>query len=872
MSDVLQTKFSLIRDAAIMKGLEPALSMYLSLKIISNDEATQFRNWYHAEINEVGKGGPVLEWNHEGWYPGAQDTDPTWSHFKTVMEREGKTEQIPPVHTASDKLVSLTPDPSDGPRTSRGLVVGYIQSGKTTNFTAVAAKLADLDYRMVIVLAGIHNALRKQTQDRLYDYLIPENKGRWFALTGSSSDFDLSALNTEDKSSKLEAASYIRNTGKTSLLVVKKNHVVLKKLLKWLSEENAVKALKDHRILIIDDEADQASVATRTINPLIREILSLMPRSTYIGYTATPFANVFINPHDGDDLYPRDFIYSLPQPEGYFGPEVVFGRSSLSDDEEGSEGYDMIRIIPAEDEFLLRPQSSDEVDSFVPVLTSELKNAISWYLLATAARWHRGGPVNSSMLIHTSLNTNVHRAYEGLLKNERERIELALKHEDFDEIDRLKRLWESETSRVPSEVWGRTTESFEEISAQLLPVLQDIRIIIDNSRSEIRLNYEEREFNSIIAVGGNTLSRGITLEGLVSSLFLRPTNTYDTLLQMGRWFGFRNGYEDLPRIWTTSSLRSAFRHLALVEHEMRSDIAMYELQKLTPLDAGVRIRTHPSLRITAKMGAASPAATNYSGARLQVRLYKSKDLEWLQNNWDAGLRLIQDASRTAKPHLTKNGDMVYKGVHVGAILRFLDSYDILEGQPELDKGMLEKYIMNRNGEVDPSLIRWNVAISSGSLEKATFGTHEINFVNRAPLADDNPTIADIGTLMTPRDLIIDLSDDIKREAKFRQEERGPFKEHEMKLLRMKSNEAADRGLIVLYPIDRYSKPTQTRARNLRRDMEAMHHILGLGIVFPQDQSTDAKHGAVRSTHVAVDPTPFPEEAEIESEIFEETGE
>src|SRR5699024_9857456 len=267
-----------------------------------DDEAEQFRHWYKAGVDRVGEGGPVMTRTREGWYPGAQSTDPTWSYFVNTMEEEGKDFQLPSVHESSDAIVGLTPDPAVEPCESKCLVVVFIQSGKSTNFTAVAAKLADLDYRMVIVLAGIHNALRRQTQDRLYHYLIPANKGRWFPLTSSSSDFDLSSLNDNDKTTKHDAAAYLRNPGKTSLLVVKKNHVVLKKLLKWLSAPEAVKALQNQQVLIIDDEADQASVATRSINPLIREILQLMPRSTYIGYTASPFANVFIDPNDSTDL------------------------------------------------------------------------------------------------------------------------------------------------------------------------------------------------------------------------------------------------------------------------------------------------------------------------------------------------------------------------------------------------------------------------------------------------------------------------------------------------------------------------------------------------------------------------------------------
>lgn len=860
MHDRLNEKFNLIRQNAIQMGLEPAISQYQSFGFINDEEAEQFRHWYKAGVERIGEGGPVIKRTREGWYPGAQPTDPTWSHFVKTMEDEGKDFQLPSVHESSDIIAGLTPDPAAEPYASKGLVVGFIQSGKTTNFTAIAAKLADLDYRMVIVLAGIHNALRRQTQDRLYHYLIPENKGRWFPMTSSSSDFDLSSLNDTDKTTKHDAAAYLRNPGKTSLLVVKKNHVVLKKLLKWLSVPEAVKALKNQQVLVIDDEADQASVATRSINPLIREILQLMPRSSYIGYTASPFANVFIDPHDSTDLYPKDFIYSLPQPDGYFGPEVLFGRDVLDRTNEDIDGYDMIRMIPEADEFLYRPKTKDEEDGFAPVMTGELRDAISWFILATAARWGRQGRVDSSMLIHTSFKTSVHKSYEPVIERELDRLKRAIASSDQAELERLRNQWEKETDSAPASDWGRESETFEDVFQRVPEVLEDVRIVIDNSKSDERLDYDDREFNTIIAVGGNTLSRGITLEGLVSSIFLRPTNTYDTLLQMGRWFGFRNGYEDLPRIWTTDSLRKAFRHLSLVEYEMRSDINLYQLRHMTPKEAAVRIRTHPSLRVTAKMGAAQPARISYSGARLQIRYYKRDDVEWLENNWDAGLALVQAAGRHSKASTLKNDSVLFMNVPVGEILKFLDRYEILPDQADIDREMLEKYITERNGADHPQLTRWNVAIRSGQRAVQDFGGYDIPFVNRAPLKDPSPT-ADIGTLMTPQDLVIDMPEMSTKEAK-------SYTEAELKLKRLDSDATKDNGLLVLYPIDKDSEPTTKNAKAVRYQMGTDAHVLGIGIVFPQDNLSESEKASVRSTHLAVDVSAYPEEVDIDEDVFE----
>src|SRR5699024_7595672 len=190
--------------------------------------------------------------------------------------------------------------------------------------------------------------------------------------------------------------------------------------------------------------------------------------------------------------------------------------------------------------------------------TPAVFDAVHWFVLATAARRARGDHGHSSMLVHTSFHTRVHDVYRKALSAEIVRIAEKLDSGDEELIGRLRRQWESETVRVPASDWGRTGEPFETIATRLQEVVNDIVVVADHSYSEKRLQYDEDEPTTVIAIGGNTLSRGLTLEGLVSSLFIRPTKTYDSLLQMGRWFGFRTGYEDLPRLWTTRVLHEAF--------------------------------------------------------------------------------------------------------------------------------------------------------------------------------------------------------------------------------------------------------------------------------------------------------------------------
>lgn len=864
--------YSLVRTQALKVGIDASVQEFLDLGVITDDQAERFRMTYKRGVDRVGRGGPVMKNPLNEWYPGAQEDDPSWAFFTEKMIGKGKGYQLPSAHESSDIIVGLTPDPKKSPHAAKGLVVGFVQSGKTTNFTAVAAKIADLDYRMVIVFAGIHNALRFQTQQRLEEYLIPDDSGRWMPLTSLDNDFDLVKLNEEKRVKQLNAASLLRSPGKTILLVVKKNWVVLTKLLDWLSTDAAKEALKEENILLIDDEADQASVATETINPLIRNILALMPKSTYIGYTATPFANVFIDPKNNEDLYPRDFIYPLPRPDGYFGPEKLFGRDVL-DGSDDVEGYDMIREIPEEDEFKYRPTSKDDEKGFRPQVTKELRAAISWFFLATSARWLREGPVDSSMLIHTSLKIEVHEAYKEVIENERSLLLEKIISRDEKTLVSLRDQWEKETTEVPASDWNRTAESFDELLTALPNVIEDCRVIIDNSKSEERLEYDERDYNTIIAVGGNTLSRGITLEGLVSSIFLRPTSTYDTLLQMGRWFGFRPGYEDLPRIWTTDLLRRSFRHLSLVEHEMRMDMQLYEMEDLTPTDAAVRIRTHPALRVTAKMGAAQPAETSYSGARVQVRQYlrAEADIETLEKNWRAGEELVRKSKEYSSPEiLDKNGSVLYRNVDVSEIIKFLEMYEIHPGQEDVNSELILKYIADRNDAHQPQLTEWNVAVRAGDMtERIVFSDHSVSGVNRAPIADGKidgenvvGTVADIGTLMVPQDLVLDVPRISASEARAK-------KEAGMKRLRNQTEEVKEKGLVVLYPISQNSKPTTPRSAQIRARLNAGHHILGLGLVFPRANASDSEHDSVQSTHVAVDLNPTAEKTNTEEVIHGE---
>lgn len=837
--------YTVFAEYARKHGLDVAVERFGTMP-----DTAAFAERWSQDRNRIEDGGPIIvaAARDDGWYSGPTSGDIFWPPLKRLFaDQHWDTKRIASVDQASSKVVAHTPRPATRTFDARGLVVGYVQSGKTTNFTAVAAKMADVDYRFVLVLSGIHNGLRRQTQERLEEQLLALNRDRWFFLTTLDHDFRAPA--------KITPANLFRNDGQVALAVVKKNATVLRRLVTWLDTPVGRTALQNVPVLIIDDEADQASVATGSINPLILRILRLMPRHTYIGYTATPFANVFINPTD-EDLYPSTFILNLPQPDGYFGPETVFGRDEVEGDERGSapDGYDMIRRIPDEDVSLLRPAGRADASDFVPTLTDDVCDAVRWFLLATAARRARGDAKHSTMLVHTSVKTDVHDAFEPPLQALLRRLRDGVQQEDEAFLGQLRRLWDAESARVPATDWGRRQNTFDELRPHLQEVLEKCTVILDNSRSEMRLDYSGNDAQVAIVVGGNTLSRGLTLEGLVVSVFVRGASTYDTLLQMGRWFGYRTGYEDLPRIWTTEELELSFRHLAQVEVEMRRDIDRYQSQNLTPLDLAVRIRTHPSLQITAKMGAAAPAEVSYAGSRLQLRYYKRLDRDWLQTNRAAAERLI-NASLQHGEHaqVTRAGHHVIRNVPVAHIKSFIQGYRMHPEQADLDPATIIRWIDRQISSSEPTLQSWNVVLVQGSVDRAeTVGPLTVRPVVRARVgrvADGdvaelerlkNAETGDIKTLMSRRDigLDLDLPDD----------ELGKKTEKELVALRERHPEASTRGLLVLYIIDAQSHPTPAREKT-RVPMHAVEPLVGIGIAFP-----GAKLGGrgVTPTHVAVD--------------------
>ncbi len=707
-----------------------------------------------------------------------------------------------------------------------------MQSGKTANYSAVITKAADVGYKFFIVLSGLTNALRSQTQERLQQELVDLNNNNWIALTSIDKDFfptgsvgNVNAFLTEHHDYKV-------------LCVVKKNATVLRRLLRWLRGAHK-EVLSNCPVIVIDDEADQASVNTgefeekRTaINLRILELLAVFPKAAYVGYTATPFANVFIDPKLPEDLYPRDFIVSLPKPKGYFGTERIFGREQLPLDEleEKHEGLDMIRYVENVEVPSLTPSGRNARFTFEPKITLSLEKALRYFWMATAARSARGdADKDSTMLLHTSLHIDVHQLFQGPIENYRDKLLTLLRSKKLFNEDEFRTQWDDEQSRVPSEEVGEKETTFDELLPYLNDVILKTDVVVENSKSVQRLTYGDKAKIQIV-IGGNTLARGLTLRGLIVSFFVRATDAYDTLLQMGRWFGYRQGYADLPRIWMTRELEEFFYELATVEQEIRNDILRYEKEEITPLEFGVRVRTHPSLSITSrlKMQAAIDCDVSFRGQRPQTVFFKHRDQEWLKSNINATKYLVRQMRAVGiEGEIVNKRYTLFRNITVGFIFDFLKNYKFHEESTVLQEKLLRDYIEAQNE--DGQLLKWNIAIvgsrPSDQSPSIDLGTGElIPLITRSKYVSGPVTeYANLRAIVSPMDREVDLNSGTE----------GDLAENGDGFQLMRP--AGTPGLLLIYPIDKDSTPKRKSAKNLeqrRGPLDAVEHVIGVSFVFP----------------------------------------
>jgi len=583
---------------------------------------------------------------------------------------------------------------SEGSWDRRGLVIGHVQSGKTANYIGLIAKAADAGYKFIVVIAGIHNNLRKQTQSRIDAGFIgrasaPENRAKIGVGLYGSYPHPATLTNVYDDFSKATAAKAgwkINDFSKPVILVIKKNVSTLTHLHKWLKDLNAQGdgKITDVPMLLIDDEADNASINTNKpdldptkTNALIRKILGLFTKSCYLGYTATPFANIFINPeaYDAktyDDLFPRDFIYCLDAPSNYFGPEKVF----LDD---GTSGVILEKITDCQDFLPL----SHKKDYVVEDLPPSLYRAICQFILARTIRNLRGQTTkHCSMMVNVSRFVAVQNTVRITIQNYVTKMSQAVKANyampsHVSSANAYMKVLEDEFSTS----YTGCGHSWEEIRSTLPKSFETLRVFVINSKSDEALDYERYEKSgtslAAIAVGGLSLSRGLTIEGLTVSYMYRNTKMYDTLMQMGRWFGFRPSYEDLCRVHLSEDSIGWYSHIAEASEDLRQQVKAMRRDNLSPRKFGLYVRSHPdTLLITAanKMRSAQKVTVkqNFSGRLVESHILPySDEINMINEN------LIKDYWRSLEGSLEETDKgWVARDVSVQDIEKFLVSFRV----------------------------------------------------------------------------------------------------------------------------------------------------------------------------------------------------
>lgn len=636
----------------------------------------------------------------------------------------------------STDLVGRIPKPGGRDFKCRGLVVGYIQSGKTASMAALIARAADHGYKLVIVFSGLYRDLRAQTQTRFDQEItsatdIPEERPlvehdpgtpKWGRLTksGLQGDFEPGTLVLDILDPKIP-----------KLAVLKKNVKVLERFIAWL--KNSQVNLHDLPALIIDDESDLASINTNygkvdddgdpidpsKTNLRIRELLTLFPKCTYVGFTATPFANVLIDAGEDKDLYPKDFIAVLPEPSGYLGPRQLFGLGMQpSDLSPGTEKpkLDAIRYITQEQQQAMDRAAAQGGDC--PPLLSE---ALLSFVLSSCARLQRGQTdKHFSMLVHYSHQTADHNTIAGVVRGELDFLKVALQRPaSFKALaDSAKTLWEKDFLRATKSLpeCTKLATDFASVWRFAKTVVDSIEVKVLNYSSPDQLDYSSSVPRRYIVIGGNRLSRGLTLEGLSVSLFLRDASTYDTLLQMGRWFGFRPNYHDLTRIYVEAPMADQFAALARIEDDLRADLKKYaqEPNPPTPIEVLPRIRIHPIMAVTSpmKMGAAGQVdIISFQGKLSQTvsfPLDEPKDLLDNQRVLREWLKGLGDPDKS----VSKDGMHLWKDVPADKVLEMIRAYRFSKYAPDINSHYLSTYIASqaKKGE----LVRWDIAIPKGN--------------------------------------------------------------------------------------------------------------------------------------------------------------
>lgn len=880
---------------------------------------------------------------HVPWLDSRRDTIrwKFWERYRSYqIRRQLPQPAINSLNRITDRLLDLLGDPAkDQPFDRRGMVVGDVQSGKTGNYTGLICKAADAGYKVIIVLAGLNNNLRSQTQIRLDEGFIGKisvpigEEGSRIIGTGQidpSAIVDWATNRTErgDFNWKTMSQFGVHPGGRPLLLVVKKNVSVLNGVLEWIrltanANDRGRPYFTGMPLLVIDDEADHASVDTRqqtfsggiadpdhaptAINSRIRQIVGSFDQVSYVGYTATPFANIFIHPDaetgkEFQDLFPRDFIVNMPTPDNYIGASRIFGYVRSEEDSDSEDAVTGLPglIVPIKDH--AATLSRREVRGWMPpvhkmlhvpqvdgldTVPESLLTAIRCFALAIAARHVRGQKrEHNSMLVHVTRFQTVQKRVVTQVQEAIDSIANAVRYGGADGLLPLKALWESKFEPVtaaldlpdcPAVLWT-------DLEVTLRATINSIRVREINGSSADVLDYDlnrEQGLN-VIAVGGDKLARGLTLEGLSTTYFLRGSTMYDTLMQMGRWFGYRPGYLDLCRLFTTQDHIDWYGHIAQASDELRREFDRMEAIAADPTQFGLRVRNHPGLTVTsrAKMKHGTVLQVSFAGDVSETTIFATGQ-RVLDQNWSVAQDFIGRLLRSKAAYLPDPeqertegrinrwvGSHLWTDASAADVLTFLDRFSTHEDAARANSLVLAKYIRQQNQRRE--LLKWSVLLVGGEGEdEAQFGPFTVRTVVRQPKGGygdpATPRVIQPGErfvirrLLNPRDEAVDLGAEAYQIAmretlasppKRRRRSDEPPKNPSGVFLR--KQRPPERGLLLLYPL--------ARRQLLDLGGSSFSHVflpsepgpIGMGVSFPASPNATSVSYVVNSIYGAGD--------------------
>ncbi len=547
-----------------------------------------------------------------------------FNRYKMYLRKEGFAHKaIENIEQTCEKVLAYCTDPMGVPDKKKGLVVGDVQSGKTANYLGLINMAFDYGYRIVVLLAGMTDSLRVQTQKRMDQGVIgaiSDSIGNTIEYCGvgltNHDHYAVPFTNRENDFAKFiqkNLNATINDFKKPVVLVVKKNKRILESVMARLRP--ALQQYGSNSILVIDDEADNASISTAkpgkdptSINRCIRDIFNSFPFSSYVGFTATPFANIFINPDEefeNMNLFPSDFIVQLNAPDNYFGGRKVFSGET--------ESARPIRLI-YENEYNFLPVVHHKDDYYMG-LTDSIKEAIHAFLINNVVRTLRGHRTkHRSMMINISRFNNMHRhirdsvtEYIAELRNIIEQdsgypVERFIKNDEMRKIYELFEFDEFyDAIREGNQEEDFAPISWEEIQQGLYDEIKQVQTVIINKNSKFDYGKYDKEGARIIAIGGFVLSRGLTLEGLMVSYYSRNAVAYDTLLQMCRWFGYRPKYQDLCMVYMTQVNVDNFNAVLDAVEDLKEQFAEMDRKDKKPIDYGLMVRESPDTLHTTLM-------------------------------------------------------------------------------------------------------------------------------------------------------------------------------------------------------------------------------------------------------------------------------